>query len=92
LEGRLDAESWVVRAGGVVKFDDDRTAPRLLQAVALLHAGSARLEPLTPWSAASFETVALEDDGAYVAIADDRRVVRFRDAGRVREVLFPRPR
>ena len=33
--------------------------------------------------------VAIEPDGSFVAIEDGRRVVRFRDHGKERTVLFP---
>ncbi|HVG94309.1 MAG TPA: hypothetical protein VND21_07670, partial [Planctomycetota bacterium] len=61
-------------------------------ATGLLDLETGALRRLTPWSARPVRTVALEPEGSVVAIEEDRRVVRFRDGGATREVLYPRPR
>jgi hypothetical protein len=61
-------------------------------ATGLLDLGTGTLRLLTPWSARPVRTVALEPEGSFVAIEEDRRVVRFREGGATREVLYPRPR
>ena len=61
-------------------------------ATGLLDLETGALRRLTPWSARPVRTVALEPEGSFVAIEEDRRVVRFREGGATREVLYPRPK
>jgi hypothetical protein len=84
VDGRAGDGRWLVRllAG--------RPAATAERAIGLLDPADATFQFLAGWSLRSLRSIAVEDDGAYVAIEDERRVVRFRDGGKVREVLFPR--
>lgn len=82
--GQMPDGRWMIQLDEAPGFRTGRVA------VALLDAKSAVLTPLTTWSDASLDPIAVDVDGSFLAIEDGRRVVRFSDAGARRVVVWPK--
>lgn len=88
LVGRVDRNRVLVEIGA----GPDRTWEHRRSRLALLDLrGTPRLTALTPTTADGVQPLTVEDDGALVGIEAAARIVRWRDGGTKREVLFPRP-
>lgn len=67
------------------------SAPQLgRQALALLDPKAGTIVPVAPWADARWMPLAFDVDGSLLAIEDARRVVRLSDAGRKRELVWPK--
>lgn len=88
IVGRVDRDRVLVEIGaGPARAWEHRRSR-----IALLDLrGTPRLTALTPITADRVQPLTVEADGALVGIEEAARVVRWRDGGTKREVLFPRP-
>lgn len=69
----------------------DRTGFRLgRQALVLFDVATRTITPVAPWSDDGWNPIAFDVDGSLLVIEGSRRVVRLSDAGRTREVVWPR--
>ncbi len=82
--GRLPDGRWLVKLHDKPGLRQGRVA------FALLDAKPALLTPLTKWSDAPLDAIAVDVDGSFLAIEDGRRVVRFSAAGAMRVVVWPK--